>query len=661
MLEFLRKKRHSLLGFIVAGFASLMMLGFGIDAFFSGSSENIAIRIGEKEITYREYAMRLDRVSDLYRRQLRENFSRMRAMLNLEQQTIDGIITENILEDFTDQLGLSASNQQIEQNIRQQVISIPQLGGEFTQASYKNFLRAVGISGAGLEFETRKQIIQDQLRKTLSDLSFADKNELLAVYNEENAKSQFRYLNISADDFADKVDTSKEEELKDFFLEEQEAYRKPRTIQYSLVEFKHSEFEDHVEITKNDLEIAYQEHSSKFVEPAKVLLRQIFFKKSQEDKDPNNLEELITGSSSEDSEAASELKPNEFARNKANLALERVDAGDDFAEVAKEVSEDSTTASKGGEMGWLSFDSLEPALRKAAKLLDPGQNSNVIETDSGFHILMAEELQPKRQKEQSEIEDELRAIIRRTESPQYAYAEAETFEQLWEKETAGGAGSLASFAEKHKRNVISSEKLLTAKEGPGVLPASITAKLIDLSEGDSLLFEQGASVFLAQIDKTKDSYIPEFETVKEQVTKDFVAKKSIELAREFAESLNNSEKDLAALAEENGLELKTTELKKKSEANGEPFNTPNLRQAAYGLSPERKRADEAFVTGNNFVVVELMEKQLPSTENFEKELPSLRAQEQQKSGERMLNALIEHLKAKTDIWVNPNLLNSQPV
>jgi parvulin-like peptidyl-prolyl isomerase len=79
----------------------------------------------------------------------------------------------------------------------------------------------------------------------------------------------------------------------------------------------------------------------------------------------------------------------------AQTAIERLDAGEDFALVASQVSTDTLTASNGGEFGWLIKGDLEsqygPAVEEAAWSLSPGTYSQPISSTVGFQIIRVNE------------------------------------------------------------------------------------------------------------------------------------------------------------------------------------------------------------------------------------------------------------------------------
>lgn len=97
------------------------------------------------------------------------------------------------------------------------------------------------------------------------------------------------------------------------------------------------------------------------------------------------------------------LKPNEIRDDKrAKKQLQdlrtRLQAGDDFAELARQHS-DASSASKGGDMGWLQVKQLPPTLAKQIQQLKPNQTSEPFETPPGWQIIR---LEGRRQRDLSE-------------------------------------------------------------------------------------------------------------------------------------------------------------------------------------------------------------------------------------------------------------------
>jgi peptidyl-prolyl cis-trans isomerase C len=74
------------------------------------------------------------------------------------------------------------------------------------------------------------------------------------------------------------------------------------------------------------------------------------------------------------------------ARAKIDGILKRVKAGEDFAALAKENSQDGS-ASQGGDLGFFQKGRMVPAFDQAAFALKPGEVSDVVTTEFGYHII----------------------------------------------------------------------------------------------------------------------------------------------------------------------------------------------------------------------------------------------------------------------------------
>jgi parvulin-like peptidyl-prolyl isomerase len=90
------------------------------------------------------------------------------------------------------------------------------------------------------------------------------------------------------------------------------------------------------------------------------------------------------------------------AREDADRVVERLNAGEDFATVAQEMSSDSATKDAGGEKGWVAIEELDQSYGAKVFALDVGQRSEPLEGQGGFYIIEVEEKQAGRPLEETQ-------------------------------------------------------------------------------------------------------------------------------------------------------------------------------------------------------------------------------------------------------------------
>lgn len=93
-------------------------------------------------------------------------------------------------------------------------------------------------------------------------------------------------------------------------------------------------------------------------------------------------------------------QPNEDRQNEARVKaeelLKRIQNGEDFGELARAYSEDPGSAARGGDLGFFSRGDMVSSVEQAAFSMSPGEISDIVESEFGFHILKVEEKQGTR-------------------------------------------------------------------------------------------------------------------------------------------------------------------------------------------------------------------------------------------------------------------------
>jgi len=123
-------------------------------------------------------------------------------------------------------------------------------------------------------------------------------------------------------------------------------------------------------------------------------------------------------------DVAKQQKPEEEVRARhilvesepdAQAALKRVKGGEDFAKVTNEMSKDP--GSKGGELGWFTKERMVPEFAEAAFKMQPGQISDPVKSQFGWHIIQLEERRQKQFPSLDQVRDQVtRYVVQKSQS-----------------------------------------------------------------------------------------------------------------------------------------------------------------------------------------------------------------------------------------------------
>jgi peptidyl-prolyl cis-trans isomerase C len=128
-----------------------------------------------------------------------------------------------------------------------------------------------------------------------------------------------------------------------------------------------------VNVSARDVQTFYDQHKDKYVEEEQVHARHILIRVPQEVS------------------AENETK----LKGKAEDALKRAQQGEDFAALAKEVSDDGSKEN-GGDLGFFPRGRMVAGFEEAAFNLQPGQMSGIVRTQFGYHVIKVEERKASR-------------------------------------------------------------------------------------------------------------------------------------------------------------------------------------------------------------------------------------------------------------------------
>jgi len=96
----------------------------------------------------------------------------------------------------------------------------------------------------------------------------------------------------------------------------------------------------------------------------------------------------------------------------AQKVLERAQAGEDFAKLARELSDDAATRADGGDLGYFGKDMLPKAIEDMVFAMKPGEIRGPVRADRGFHVIKLVDRKTKDPKPLDEVKDDIRMQLR---------------------------------------------------------------------------------------------------------------------------------------------------------------------------------------------------------------------------------------------------------
>jgi peptidyl-prolyl cis-trans isomerase C len=155
-----------------------------------------------------------------------------------------------------------------------------------------------------------------------------------------------------------------------------------------------------VAVQPNDVNTFYQQNPDKFKQPERVRASHILIR----------------------TEENADAKAKETAKAKATDLLKQVKAGKDFAELAKQHSQDPGSAVQGGDLGFFQQGQMVGAFERAAFALKPGEVSDIVETPFGFHIIKMAEKQSARTVPIEEVKPQIEQFLQNQQRQQKTQA-----------------------------------------------------------------------------------------------------------------------------------------------------------------------------------------------------------------------------------------------
>ncbi len=405
MLLAIREKVMGIVGWIVLGFLFVAFAFFGLNSYLQSNAVNYTARVNDVDITQRQYQDAYSRMMSDLQQTLGKAFDPARIDEALvRESTIRKLVNEELVLQAAEAEGFAASDQLIAERIR--TIEGFQKDGAFSKERYIQILRYKGLAPQEFERRLKREIMASQLKSGIVLTAAETEQELREAYRLEGQRRRFNYLLIPASSVADKAGAT-DQEVKDYYSAHPAEFMSKERVRIAYVELSAAELKPASAVDEEQVKALYEEQHDKFVQPEQRHARHILVQ--------------FAGESAADIEAA---------RTKAEAIEKRLDAGESFESVAREVSDDPATAAAGGDLGFFGKGIMTPEFDDAVFSMTVGEHSKPVQTRFGFHIIELLEITPEVVTPLAEVHDQLVQQILENERSELFFDKSETLSNL---------------------------------------------------------------------------------------------------------------------------------------------------------------------------------------------------------------------------------------
>jgi peptidyl-prolyl cis-trans isomerase D len=273
---------------------------------------------------------------------------------NLKTSVLDQLIGQELLAQVADSHGIVISDDEVVSIIKERYFGPDR---PFDREEYKRLVNGIyQTTEARFEEQIRRQLMAEKMETLLSDNEHVSVQEIRESFDARYNRADLQFLRIDPLHFKGEDPKPTEDEKKKWAEENGDAVK------------------GH-----------YEKHANRYRQSKQVKARHILAK--------------VTADAPEADKKA--------AREKVEAAKKRItEGGEDFAAVAKEVSEDGSAA-KGGDLGFFGVGAMVKPFEDAAFALEKDQLSEIVESRFGYHLIKVEDIKPPSVRELDEVKTEI--------------------------------------------------------------------------------------------------------------------------------------------------------------------------------------------------------------------------------------------------------------
>ena len=605
---------------VVFLFIAALFFDFGSINQFGRSQGKVAVSVGDEQITYDEFRRQYQSLESRYRQMLGEQANaEMLKRFNLPQQALDQLINRRILLLEADKIGLQATDAEVQEAILDYPVFKGADGKFIGRERVREILQQNRMSEQEFADAVREDVLLEKLNHVLAQTSYLSDADLESAWRDQNEKAKVKYLLLPGVSAAPTV-TVTDSELQAYFNENSGKYRlgEQRVVDYVLVDMM--KLRNELKVDDAELKSYYDQNIKDFQQPEKIRARSILLRFKPERDEAASL-------------------------GAARAALARLQSGEDFGAVARQLSDDEATASRGGELGYQTRGQMPREVEELAWSAQPGALVGPVKTDFGYYLVQVQEKLAGGVQPFEQLKEVLRGRLINERVPPLAEARAKEVARKIAEAKVKTADELKAFATKEGLTVETTKPFSRDEVLPslGRVPDFNTTAFDKLS-GDKISepVRLGRGWAILRLQKVNPPRLQELAEVRDQVRQEVQAVKQRAAAKDklagVRAQIAAGQKDLATAAKELGVEVKESESLTRT-ASLEGGSAQKIVEAALAL--EVGGLSQPVEAASGAVLFEVMERNRFEKSTFESQKAQIRQSEEDKRLSQLTTSLIE--------------------
>jgi peptidyl-prolyl cis-trans isomerase D len=366
----LEKIREGSQGVVAKTILVLVILSFafaGVSSYLGSNTGVPAAIVNGEEVSANDLETAFQNERSRIEQQLGEMFNALAAddnyMNSIKQGVLDRLVADKLIDQAANKLGLRVSDEQI----KKAIIDEPafQTDGKFDNDRYLAVLRQLGYQTTSFRNMMRVDMTRRQLLNAIVGSEFVLDGEAKQLAQVQGQTRDIRYLVVDSTPYLASVSVS-DEEAQSYYDANLAQFMSPEQVSLEYVELNVADMAKNSQTTDEEVKAYYDEHQSQYKTPEKRLAAHIFVAATDDDS---------------------------ADKAKADAIVAKLNAGEDFAAVAKTDSDDQLSAEQGGKLDWFEQGVMDPAFDEALFALQQDQVSSVVKSEFGYHIIKLLDLQ----------------------------------------------------------------------------------------------------------------------------------------------------------------------------------------------------------------------------------------------------------------------------